>query len=101
MVELDCVPASRWRIVVRILLYSLLTLSCYGASSGPATAPRVLAFEARGRTYVAHGPGHSLSVTNGATVLTLGDHAFRMSLVGANVSTVEALDRMPGKANYP
>src|SRR5258708_26096225 len=69
--------------------------------SRPSTALRVLACEARGRPYVAHGLGHCLSVTTGPAVLTLGCHAFRMSLVGASpASKLEALDRMPGRANY-
>jgi uncharacterized protein (TIGR03437 family) len=61
----------------------------------------VLAFEARNRQYVSHGPGYALSVTSGGAVLSLSGHAVRMSVVGASPkSSLEALDRMPGRANY-
>jgi uncharacterized protein (TIGR03437 family) len=82
---------------VRVLIYSFLAFSCFGANY----RPRVLAFEDHGQQYVSHGPGYSFSVASRAAVLNLGGHAVRMSLVGANPkSTLEALDHMPGKANY-
>jgi uncharacterized protein (TIGR03437 family) len=62
---------------------------------------RVLAFEARGQEYVSHTPGSSFAVTSRAAVLTLGGRAVRMSASGAShQATLEAFDRMPGKANY-
>jgi uncharacterized protein (TIGR03437 family) len=61
----------------------------------------VLAFEARNGQYVSHGPGYALSVTSGGAVLSLSGHAVRMSVAGASPkSSLEAFDRMPGKANY-
>jgi hypothetical protein len=73
---------------VRVLLCLLLTLPCFGG-----TAP-VLAFEARGREYVTRG----LSVSSDGAVF---GHSLRMSVVGGSRhSSIEGLDRMPGKANY-
>jgi uncharacterized protein (TIGR03437 family) len=61
----------------------------------------VLAFEARNGQYVCHLPGYALSVTSGGAVLSLSGHAVRMSVAGASPkSSLEALDRMPGRANY-
>jgi uncharacterized protein (TIGR03437 family) len=61
----------------------------------------VLAFEARGQQYVSHGPGYAVAVTSRAAVLNLSGHVVHMSLAGASPrSSLEALDRMPGKANY-
>ncbi len=86
---------------MRILLYSLLTLSCFGANFSGASRPGVMAFEARDRQYVSHGPGYSLSVTSRAAVLSVRGHVLRISVAGANPeSSLEALDRMPGKGNY-
>ena len=86
---------------MRVLVLSLLLLSCSGASVSAVRGPRALAFEARGQQYVSHGPGYSFSVTAGEAVLNLRGQAMRMSLSGANPElTIEALDRMPGKANY-
>ena len=42
---------------MRVLVCSLLTLSCFGASLSPSRNLRVLPFEARGREYVSHGAG--------------------------------------------
>ena len=64
-------------------------------------APPVMAFEARNGQYVSHGPGYALTVTSGEAVLNLNGHAVRMSVAGASrKSELEALDRMPGRANY-
>jgi hypothetical protein len=61
----------------------------------------VLAFEARNAEYVSHGAGYQLSVSSGGAVLSLSGHAVRMSVAGASPkSSLQALDRMPGKANY-
>ena len=61
----------------------------------------MLAFEARSGEYVSHGPGYALSVTSGGAVLSLSGHAVHMSVPGASPqSSLEPLDRMPGKANY-
>jgi photosystem II stability/assembly factor-like uncharacterized protein len=88
------------RKVVRVLVF-LIALSCFGANFSATTPPRVLAFEARNQQYVSHGPGYSLSVTARAAVLDLRGHLFRISLAGANrKQSLEALDRMPGKASY-
>jgi uncharacterized protein (TIGR03437 family) len=60
-----------------------------------------MAFEARGGQYVSHGPGYALSVTASHAVLSLGGHDVNMSIAGASPkSSLEAFDRMPGKANY-
>ena len=86
---------------MRVLVCSLLTLSCFGASSSVTSRPRVLAFEARNAEYVSHGAGYQLSVSSGGAVLSLSGHAVRMSVAGASPkSSLQALDRMPGKANY-
>ncbi len=86
---------------MRVIACSLLTLSCFGASYTTASNPRVLAFEARKAEYVAQGAGYALSVTTGGAVLNLRGHAVGMSVAGASPrSSLEALDRMPGKANY-
>jgi uncharacterized protein (TIGR03437 family) len=78
-----------------------LALSCFGATFRASTGPRVLAFEAREHKYISHGPGYALSVDSGAAVLSVNGVAVRMSAVGANPrSSLEALERMPGKANY-
>jgi len=86
---------------VRVLVCSLLTFSCLGANFSATNEAPVLAFEARGRQYVSHGPSYALSVTSRAAVLNLSGHAVRMSVAGASPkSSLEAFDRMPGKANY-
>ena len=86
---------------MRVLVGSLLTLSCFGASFNAARTPGVLAFEARNGRYVSHGPGYALSVTSGGAVLSLSGHAVRMSVAGASPkSSLGAFDRMPGKATY-
>jgi uncharacterized protein (TIGR03437 family) len=86
---------------VRVFVCSLLTLSCFGANFSAISEAPVLAFEARSQQYVSHGPGYALSVTSHAAILNLSGHAVRMSVAGASPkSSLEALDRMPGKANY-
>jgi hypothetical protein len=86
---------------VRVLVGSLLTFYCFGANFSATSAAPVLAFEARGQQYVSHGPGYALSVSSREAVLTLGGQVVRMSVVGARASSsIEALDRMPGRANY-
>jgi uncharacterized protein (TIGR03437 family) len=86
---------------VRVLVFLALTFSCFGASFSTANQPRVLAFEDRSREYVSHGPGYFLSVTSSEAMLNVRGHLLRMSVVGGNPeSPLEALDRMPGKANY-
>jgi uncharacterized protein (TIGR03437 family) len=87
--------------MLRVLFCYLLTLSCFGATLRATHEPRVLALEARDRQYVSHGPGYALSVTSSAAFLNLNGHQVRMSVVGASPnSPLEALDRMPGTANY-
>jgi uncharacterized protein (TIGR03437 family) len=82
---------------VRVLICSLFTLSCFANNSNL----RVLGFEARNGQYVSHRPGYSFSVTPRRAVLSLGRYAVGMSIVGASPNaTLEALDHMPGKANY-
>ena len=86
---------------MRLLTCLLFTFSCFGAGFNVSNKPRVLAFEARGGQYVSHGPGYLLSVTSGGAVLSLSGHAVRMSVAGASPkSSLEALDPMPGRANY-
>ncbi len=86
---------------MRVLICLFFALSCFGANLSAISKPHVLAFEARDGQYVSHGPGYSLSVTSGGAVLSLGGHAVRMSIAGASPkSSLEPLDRMPGKANY-
>ena len=86
---------------MRFFLYSFLALSCCAADSNFTSQSRVLAFEARGQQYVSHGPGYAFSVTSRAAVLQLAGHSVRMSAAGASPKgSLEALDRMPGKANY-
>jgi hypothetical protein len=86
---------------VRVLICLLFAFSCFGANFSATSKPRVLAFEARDGQYVSRGPGYALSVTSGGAVLSLGGHAVRMSVAGASPKTsLEALDRMPGRANY-
>jgi Photosynthesis system II assembly factor YCF48 len=86
---------------VRVLVCSLLIFSCFGANFSATSEAPVLAFEARGQQYVSHGPGYALSVTSRAAVLNLGGHAVRMSVAGPSPkSSIVALDRMPGRANY-
>jgi hypothetical protein len=76
---------------VRALIGLFLTLSCSGT-----TIP-VLAFEARGGKYVSR----VLSVSADGAVLRLDGHSVRMTAAGGSRrSSLEALDRMPGKANY-
>src|ERR1017187_2852075 len=90
-----------WRELLRVLICLLFTFSCFGANFNATGKPRVLAFEARNGQYVSHGPGYALSVTSGGAVLSLSGHAVRMSVAGASAkSSLEALDRMPGRANY-
>jgi uncharacterized protein (TIGR03437 family) len=86
---------------VRLIAFLLLTLTCLGASVSVPAQPRALAFEAREGAYLSHGPGYSLSVTQFEASLRQGGRSVRMSLEGASPSAaIEALDRMPGKANY-
>ena len=86
---------------MRVFIYILLTFSCFAADRSVAGAPRVLAFEARNGQYVSHGPGYSLTVTSGGAVLNLDGHAVHISIAGASPqSSLEALDRMPGRATY-
>ncbi len=86
---------------MRALICLLLAVSCFGATANVSHNPGVLAFEARNGQYVSHGAGYALSVTSGGAMLTLGGHAVRMSVVRASPkSSLEALDRMPGRANY-
>jgi len=86
---------------VRVFFCIFLTFSCFGANVGPVGVSRVLAFEARGQEYVSHTPGYSFSVNSRAAVLSLGGRAVRMSASGASdPPSLEALHRMPGKANY-
>ena len=86
---------------MRVFVCSLLTFSCFGANFSATNEAPVLAFEARGRQYVSHGPGYALSVTSREAVLNLGGQAVRMTVAGASPkSALEPLDRMPGKANY-
>ncbi len=76
---------------MRVLIGLFLALSC-----SAATIP-VLAFEARGGEYVSR----VLSVGPDWAVLRLGGHSIRMSVAGGSPrSSLEALDQMPGKANY-
>jgi uncharacterized protein (TIGR03437 family) len=78
---------------VRVLICFLASFPCFSAG--------VLAFEARDGQYVSHGPGYALSVTSGGAILSLMGHAVTMSVAGASPkSSLEALDRMPGRANY-
>ena len=86
---------------MRVLICSLFTFACFGATFSATSKPPVLAFEARNGQYVSHGPGYALAVTSGGAVLSLSGHAVRVSVVGASPkSSLEALDRMPGRANY-
>ncbi|HLG97736.1 MAG TPA: SBBP repeat-containing protein [Bryobacteraceae bacterium] len=86
---------------MRGLISLLLAISCFGSESRIIPASPALGFEARGSTYLAHGSGFDLSITSAAAVLHVRGQAIRMLLVGANPgSTIEALDRMPGRANY-
>ena len=86
---------------MRVFIYILLTFSCFAADRSVAGAPRVLAFEARNGQYVSHGPGYALSVTSGGAVLSLSGHDVRLSVAGVSPkSSLEAFDRMPGRANY-
>ena len=86
---------------MRVAVCSFLALSCLGANVVATRTPSVLAFEARAGEYVARGAGYSLTVTSGGAVLRLHGRAVRMSVVGAKAkSSLDGLDRMPGKANY-
>ncbi|MGD0131311.1 MAG: SBBP repeat-containing protein [Bryobacteraceae bacterium] len=86
---------------MRVFFCIFLTLSCFAANVGPVGVSRVLAFEARGQEYVSHTPGYSFSVTSRWAVLTIGGRAVRVSASGASdPPSLEALHRMPGKANY-
>ncbi len=86
---------------MRFLFSTLFALSCFGANLSLAITPRALAFEARGQEYVSHGLGYSFSVTSRGAALNLAGHVVRMSAAGASPrSSLEALDRMPGTANY-
>lgn len=80
---------------MRNLILTLITfsLSCSGAT--------VLGFEGRGGQYVSRGPSYSLSVSAHAAVLILCGHSVTISASGASAhSSLEALGRMPGRANY-
>lgn len=80
--------------VVRILVCSLLTVSFLGRAG-------VVPFEARSGQYLVHGPGYALSVTSHEATLNLRGRTVHMSVAGAHSQwTVEANDRMPGKASY-
>jgi uncharacterized protein (TIGR03437 family) len=86
---------------VRVLISLLFTLSCFSETLNINTQARAMAFEARGGQYVSRGPGYTLSVTASHAVLSLGGHDVRMSIPGGSPkSSLEAFDRMPGKANY-
>ena len=87
---------------MRVLIGSLLlSFSCFGASLDTATRLHPLAFEARGHQYLSRARGYSLSVASGEATLHLRDRVVRMTLAGANRdAALQALDRMPGKANY-
>jgi uncharacterized protein (TIGR03437 family) len=81
-----------------LLLGSFVALSCFGANF---SQPRVLGFEDHHGQYVTHAPGYSFSVTAHAATLTIGGNAVRMSVAGASPKlSLEALNRMPGNANY-
>ncbi len=80
-----------------LLLGSLVALSCFGENF---SQPQVLGFEDHNGQYVTHGPGYSFSVTAHAATLSLGGNAVRMSVAGVSPKSLEALHRMPGKANY-
>jgi uncharacterized protein (TIGR03437 family) len=61
----------------------------------------VLVFEARPGGYVSHGRGYAFALASGGAVLHIGGHRVRMAVAGANPrSSLQALDPMPGKANY-
>ena len=80
---------------MRDLISTLITisLSCCGA-----TLP---GFEGRGGQYISQGPSYSVSVSARAAVLSLSGHSVTISVPGASShSSLEALGRMPGRANY-
>src|SRR5579863_8200960 len=84
-----------WRKSVRNLIPTLITfsLTCSGAA--------LSGFEARGGQYVSHGPSYSLSVSARAAVLRVSGNSVTISVPGASAhSSIEALRRMPGRANY-
>ena len=86
---------------MRALLCLFITFSCCGSNLTVVEHPRVLAFEARRGEYVSHGPGYALSVTASGAVLSLRGHALRLWAAEASPeATLDALDRMPGRANY-
>ncbi len=86
---------------MRILAVFLGAVSCFAADFSASIRPQPLAFEVHGGVYVSHSAGYSLSVTAHEAVLGLGSQTVRMSMSGANRDVVlDALDRMPGKANY-
>lgn len=70
-------------------------------SGGDRTAPRVLAFEARDGVYVSRSAGLGLHIGSRGAVLNVRGHILRLSAPGArSEASIEALDRMPGSANY-
>jgi uncharacterized protein (TIGR03437 family) len=86
---------------VRVLIFSILTTSCFGAAVDMSRQPRVIPFEARGGVYVSRGAEYTVSVTPTREVLSAAGHAVSMSAVHADSkATLEPLARMPGKANY-
>jgi uncharacterized protein (TIGR03437 family) len=87
--------------IMRVLLGTILTVSCFAANIHLIRNAPALAFEARSGEYVSHDGEYLLSISSDTALLDLGSHAIRMSAVNANsTSTLQALDRMPGKANY-
>src|SRR5258708_39271386 len=81
--------------ILRFLIWAILTISCW------ARNPLGVAFEAREGQYVSRGSGYSFSVTSHGAVLNVNGRAVGMALIGASPkSSLEGLDRMPGKANY-
>ena len=86
---------------MRVFTCYLLSLACFGATVRVAHEPSALAFEARGGRCISHGPGYSLSISSRAAVLNVRGYSIRMSVAGGSAGpALQALDRMPGKANY-
>jgi hypothetical protein len=86
---------------VRAFVCTFLTCCCFGAGYSPLRQSGALVFEARPGGYVSHGRGYAFSLASGGAVLNIGGHRVRMAVTGANPrSSLQALDPMPGKANY-
>ena len=86
---------------MRAFLCTFLTCCCFAAGSSPLGQSGALAFEARPGGYVSHGRGYAFSLASGGAVLNIGGHRMRMAAVAANPRpSLQALDPMPGKANY-